>query len=573
MTQVSLEAFNSASKQYRYGSGEQDDIMSMDYTTAFADVKQVQEKLGGTESIVPPGSIGRVWFSGAAYTFVGANEQGDGAAGIILDHGTAVTMSEKGVIGIKAGAPVKDDLSMGCVEVASEHSTRLRVGTNLAIEVNASGKHEEEGQMTNSSDQSSDEKSMASFSIVVSKGGLNITCENGNIAFLGKNILLEASENIRMAATRSIQILSGYNPAKESVSTIGKLFGFDLPAPSGGDVIIKAGNYTLDTTKISTSSSSKDSKVGGSNREELGASQGVASYASAGDLNLSTSGYVNIASGQKMRIEAQGSPVNLAGIPGIPPIWAASQIQALQISVNNKSGIVGLPMLSIQVENGDFQTNIRGQGNYSITTQTGSASIVTGETNGILTAQPGDIYFEAKIGNFTGKSNLVSGLWGVTEAGLAIGAPGAPTDAIHVFNASVNGGLPGAVMRSTKGLSAMLGVQQVGMGIGLTPQASTNFIALNPTGGLASINGAMTATVNGALTTKILGSNTFSVTGANVSNITGANVANVTGLIANKSQTGITIESPGDITIKSSGKIDITAPGEIRVQGSAIYLN
>lgn len=571
MTNISKEALNAASSARQYGSPNTGSIT--DYETAWENIKQVKEKLDGTESIVPPGSISKVWLSGAAYTWVGANEQGDGAFGAHTDYGASFTISEKGIVGIKAAAPVKEDLTMGSLEISSEHATRLKVGTNLAIEVNASGKHDEEGAMTSSKDQSSEKKSMASFSINVSKGGLNITCENGNISLLGKNILLSASENIQLNATRSIQILAGYNPARESVGVIGKLFGFDLPAPSGGDVVIKAGSYTLDTNKIVNNTSAKQTKVGGSNSEDLGSSQGVSSYASSGDLNLSTSGFVNIAAGQKMRIEAQNSPVNLAGIPGIPPIWAASQIQGLEIAVNNKSGIVGLPTMSIQVENGDFQTNIRGQGNYSITTQTGSASIVTGETNGILAAQPGDIYFESKIGNFTGKSNLISGLWGVTEAGLAIGTPGAPTDAIHVFNASVNGGLPGAVMRSTKGLSAMLGIKQVGMGIGTTPQASTNFIALNPTGMLSKLNGTSTVTVNGALTTKVLGSNTFSVTGANV--------ANVTGLIANKSQTGIKIESPGDIQIiaqtdikmQASGTIDILNSGAINIVGSPIYLN
>lgn len=563
-SKITQEAFNTARNASQYGSPENGSIV--DYETAWEDIEQVKEKVDGTESIVPPGSIGRVWLTGAAYTWVGANEQGDGAFGVHTDYGASFTVSEKGVVGIKAAAPVKEDLTMGSLEVSSEHSTRLRVGTNLAIEVNASGKHDEEGDMTSSKDQSSDKKDMPAFSINVSKGGLNITCENGNIAFLGKNILLSASENIQLQSTRSIQILAGYNPARESASTIGKLFGFDLPAPSGGDVVIKAGSYTLDTNKIVNNTSAKQTKVGGSNSEDLGSSQGVSSYASSGDLNLSTSGFVNIAAGQKMRIEAQNSPVNLAGIPGVPPVWAASQIHGLEISVNNKSGIVGLPTMSIRVENGDFQTNIKGQGNYSITTQTGSASIVTGETNGILTAQPGDIYFESKIGNFTAKSNLVSGLWGVTEAGLAIGVPGAPTDAIHVFNASVNGGLPGAVMRSTKGLSAILGIKQVGMGIGTTPQASKNFIAFNPTGMISTINGASTIKVDGALTTSVTGANTF--------NVTGANVSNVTGLIANKSQTGIQIESPGNITMSAQGDIDIIAGGgDIRMTSNAIYLN
>lgn len=563
MTQISQQAFNSA-QTANYGNPDSGSIV--DYETAWDDIEQVKEKLDGTESIVPPASIGRVWLTGAAYTWVGANEQGDGALGVHTDYGASFTISEKGIVGIKAAAPVKEDLTMGSLEVSSEHATRLKVGTNLAIEVNASGKHEEEGSMTSSKDQSSEKKDMASFSINVSKGGLNVTCENGNIAFLGKNILLSASENIQLQATRSIQILAGYNPSRESASTIGKLFGFDLPAPSGGDVVIKAGSYKLDTNKIETTTSAKQTKVGGSNSEDLGSSQGVSSYASSGDLNLSTSGYVNIAAGQKMRIEAQNSPVNLAGIPGVPPVWAAAQIHGLEIAVNNKSGIVGLPTLSIKVENGDFQTNILGQGNYSITTQTGSASIVTGESNGVLSAQPGDIYFESKIGNFTAKSNLVSGLWGVTEAGLAIGTPGSATDAIHVYNASANGGgLPGAVMRSTKGTSSVLGIKQVGMGIGTTPQASTNFIALDPSGLLSTIGGQGTIKVNGALTTSVTGANTF--------NVTGANVANVTGLIANKSQTGITIESPGNITMKSSGTIDIEAPSIITIKGSAIYLN
>jgi hypothetical protein len=502
---VSNEALSAIRNQSQYGSPESPVEGLLDFDSAFEDVSQEHKKLEDTESIVPPGSLCRVWFSGAAYTFVGANEQGDGAVGVITDHGSSVTISEKGVVGIKAGAPVKEDLSMGNLEIVSEHATRLKVGTNFSIEVNASGKHEEDGEMTNSLDQSKDKKSQPAFSINVSKGGLNITCEDGNITFMGKNILFNAGENIQMTANRSISILAGYNPSRESMGVIGNLFGFDLPAASGGDVIIKAGNYILDTNKVSSTSSAREEKTGGAKSTEVGSTQGVDSYDSAGDLNLSSSGFVRVAAGQKLRIEAQNSPTNLAGIPSVPPIWATTQIPGMEISVNNKSGIVGLPALSIKVDNGDFLTNVTNTGNYSVTTSTGSISMVTGNKSGIISTNPGDIFFESKIGNFTGKSKLVSGLWGVTEAGVAIGEVGKATDAIHVFNASVNGDIPGAVMRSTKGIAAVLGVKQVGMGIGKTPQSSQNYIALNPSGLISKINGPYTQTITGATTIKVTG--------------------------------------------------------------------
>jgi hypothetical protein len=502
---ISNEALSAAKNQFQYGSPDSPVEGLLDFESAFEDVSQEHQKLDGTESIIPPGSISRVWFSGAAYTFVGANEQGDGAVGVITDHGSSVTISEKGVVGIKAGAPVKEDQSMGNLEIASEHATRLKVGTSFSIEVNATGKHEEEGEMTTSLDQSKTKKTQPAFSINVSKGGLNVTCEDGNITFMGKNIILNAGENIQMTANRSISILAGYNPSRESLGVIGNLFGFDLPAASGGDVIIKAGNYVLDTNKVSSTSSAREEKTGGSKSTEIGSTQGVDSYDSAGDLNLSSSGFVRVAAGQKLRIEAQNSPVNLAGIPSVPPIWAATQIPGMEISVNNKSGIVGLPALSIKVDNGDFLTNVTNVGNYSVTTSTGCINMTTGDKTGIISANPGDIFFESKIGNFTAKSKLVSGLWGVTEAGLAIGTPGKPTDAIHVFNASVNGDTPGAVMRSTKGIAAVLGTQQVGMGIGKTPQSSQNYIALNASGFISKINGPYTQTITGAATVKVSG--------------------------------------------------------------------
>lgn len=510
---ISNDAIANSLSGNNYGNPEDTGWQDLVFDDPYDSLEQVAESPDGTTSIVPPGSISRVWFSGAAYTFVGANEQGDGAAGVITDHGSSVTISEKGVVGVKAGAPVGDDPSMGRLELSSQHGTTVNVGTSLAIVVNSTGKHKEDGSFSNSSSQSSVDKKHPAFSINVSKGGLDITCEDGNIAFTGKNIILHAAENIQMTSQRSIQILAGYNPTRDAAGTIGKLFGFDLPAPSGGDVTIKAGKFTVDATTDTSSASTKTEKAGGMKISETGSSNATVSERSAGDKVISTTGNVLIQAGQKMRIEAQGNIVSSAALPSVPPIWATSQKETLAISVNKKPAPPATTAMSIEVENGDFTTNLFTLGNYAVNTQNGFLALLAGNKGGTVTSNPNDILIKSYQGNAAVES--VTGysiLSGKTQSGFVAGNSGAYSGAVAYlggYGYSQDDTTPGVTMKTQTGLTSILGKVQVGMGIGQSPTASTNFIALSPAGLLSQISGPATINGSGAVTITATGIMTF----------------------------------------------------------------
>jgi len=541
-------------------------------------------------SVVPP--FADVKINNDVTEWTAINNYGDSSFGKMSSTGAGILVDEKGTVKIRGAGPVAEDLTHGRVEITSQSNMRLNVGTSLSIDVNQSGKHNEDGDMSSSQSQSVEKKKYPAFSINVNNGGLDITCESGDIAFSGKNIILNASENITLNGTRAISLLAGFSAntaAIKAANSIGKLFGFELPVSGGGEVVIKAAKFINDTTTKVETASSTEAKSGGMNLAETGSSNGITSFQTSGDLDLSASGNVLLASGQKMRIEAQNSPVRLTGL-GTPPLWAATQLEALAIAVNKKN-VPTKTAFRVEVDSGDYITNVMKIGNYGVNTQNGSIGILSGNPAATFTGKPNDIILKSFKGDFIGESATGSaGLFARLQAGVGIGIPGKATDIVAVYSAGGNGGgSPGAIMRSIAGQSAMLGKTQVGMGIGMTPQASTNFLSFNPAGAIMKVTGPLTTNITGAVTTKItganttsitgantfnvIGANTFNVTGANTANVTGANIANVTGLVASKSQTGVQIESPGDITIKSQGKIDMTAPGDITISGGTIKLN
>ena len=291
------------------------------------------------------------------------------------------------------------------------------------------------------------------------------------------------------------------------------------------------------------------------------------SLRNAGDLNLSTSGNVWLAAGQKMRIEAQGTITNPTG-PAVPPVWGVSQQEALVIAVNKNNTPLNTAM-KIEVDNGDFVTKVSKIGDYAVVTDTGLLALLAGAgTATTYTGNPGDLVFKSYKGNIDGEAALQVGFLGGNAAGIGVGKAGVSTDFVAAYKPGFgyDKATGGVTMKTSTGIAAVLGKLQAGIGIGETPQASTNFLAFNPSGALLNITGATTIAATGAVTTQITGANTINVTGANTSNVTGANIRNVTGLVADKSQTGVTIESPGSITIKASTKVDIIGP-------SGIFLN
>jgi hypothetical protein len=516
-------------------------------------------------SLIPPSAD--VSIKNNTISFTAETPYGDSSFGTITSTGSHIAVDEKGTVKIKAASPVAEDLTCGRVEVESQTNFRLNVGTSFAINVNTSGQHDEEGDVSNSSTQSVDKKRYPAFSINVSNGGLDVECANGDIHFSGKNIVFNAAETLTLNATRAVNILAGFEGKEVFAKAAAGLFGFELPASGGGEVVIKAGKFINDSNVSSTSASKISEKAGGAKIQETGSSMGTTSLRQAGDLNLSTTGNVWLASGQKMRIEAQGMVTNTTG-PAIPPVWGASQQEALVIAVNKNSTPLNTAM-SIEVDNGDFNTKVSKIGDFSVITETGSIGVLAGAGKAsTFTGNPGDLILKSYKGNITGEAALQVGFLGGTAAGIGVGKNGVAEDFVAAYKPGFgyDKGSGGVTMKTSTGIASVLGKLQAGIGIGQTPQASTNFFAFNPSGALTNITGPLTNTISGAATTKITGSNTISITGANTSNVTGANVRNITGLVTDKSATGVTIESPGSITIKASTKVDIIGP-------SGIFLN
>ena len=516
-------------------------------------------------SLIPPSAD--VSIRNNTISFTAETPYGDSSFGTITSTGSHIAIDEKGTVKIKAASPVSEDLTCGRVEVESQTNLRLNVGTSLAINVNTSGQHDEEGKISNSSTQSVDEKRYPAFSINVSNGGLDIECADGDIHFSGKNIVFNAAETLTLNATRAVNILAGFEGTEVFAKAAAGLFGFELPASGGGEVVIKAGKFVNDANVSESSSSKTSEKTGGAKIQETGSSMSTTSLRNAGDLNLSTSGNVWLAAGQKMRIEAQGTITNPTG-PAVPPVWGVSQQEALVIAVNKNNTPLNTAM-KIEVDNGDFVTKVSKIGDYAVVTDTGLLALLAGVgTATTYTGNPGDLVFKSYKGNIDGEAALQVGFLGGNAAGIGVGKAGVSTDFVAAYKPGFgyDKGTGGVTMKTSTGIASVLGKLQAGIGIGETPGASTNFLAFNPSGAILNITGPLTTAVTGAVTTQITGANTINVTGANTSNVTGANVRNITGLVTDKSATGVTIESPGSITIKASTKVDIIGP-------SGIFLN
>jgi hypothetical protein len=524
-------------------------------------------------SLIPPSAD--VSIKNNTISFTAENPFGDSSFGTITSTGSHIAIDEKGTVKIKAASPVAEDLTCGRVEVEAQSNLRLNVGTSLAINVNTTGQHDEEGAISNSSTQSVDDKRYPAFSINVSNGGLDIECADGDIHFSGKNIVFNAAETLTLNATRAVNILAGFEGTEVFAKAAAGLFGFELPASGGGEVVIKAGKFVNDANVSESSASKTSEKTGGAKIQETGSSMSTTSLRQAGDLNLSTSGNVWLAAGQKMRIEAQGTVVNSTG-PAVPPVWGVSQQEALVITANKNSTPLDTAM-KIEVDNGDFVTKVSKIGDIGIITETGLIGVLAGAGKAAaFTGNPGDLVFKSYKGNIDGEAALQVGFLGGNAAGIGVGKAGVAKDFIAAFKPGFgyDKGTGGVTMKTSTGIASVLGKLQAGMGIGENPGASTNFLAFNPSGALLKITGPFTNSITGAVTTQITGANTFNVTGANTSNVTGANTANVTGLIANKSQTGVTIDSPGNVTIKADGSVNITAKTTVRIDGpSGIFLN
>lgn len=463
-------------------------------------------------SLIPPSAD--VTVKNNTISFTAENPYGDSSFGTITSTGSHIAIDEKGTVKIKASSPVAEDLTCGRVEVESQSNTRINVGTSLTINVNTSGKHDEENPISNSSTQSVDDKRYPAFSINVSNGGLDIECADGDIHFSGKNIVFNAAETLSLNATRAINILSGFEPSEIFAKAAAGLFGFELPTSGGGEVVIKAGKFVNDCNTSTTTSSKETSKTGAAKISETGSSMSTVSERTSGDKVIATTGNVYIQAGQKMRIEAQGSVVNTTG-PAVPPVWGVAQQEALVISAN-KNSTPKDTAFKVEVDNGDYITSVTKIGDVGIVTQTGLIGILAGAGNTkTYTGNPGDLILKSYKGNILGDAMKEASFIGKTIAGVGIGKPGATPDVIAAFapGFGYDEGTGGVSMKTTKGAASILGIQQVGMGIGTSPVASKNYIAFNPSGAISKITGPLDINVTGSTTIKPQGSVTIQASG------------------------------------------------------------
>ena len=514
-----------------YGGGDfkspwADTELAFDASKISWDATEALYPLEGCQvSLIPPSAdVGirnnNIWFTAE-------NPFGDSSFGIIGSTGSHFSVDEKGTIQVKAASPVSEDMTCGRIEIESQTNCRLNVGTSLAINVNASGQHDEEGDVSNSSTQSVDKKRYPAFSINVSNGGLDIECADGDIFFSGKNITMNAAETLTLNATRAVNILSGYEPTQVAAAALGGLFGFELPDSGGGEVVIKAGKFVNDATTIETNSVKNTEKTTGAKTTETGSPMGTNSVRQSGDLSLATSGNVWIAAGQKMRIEAQGTVVNPTG-PAVPPVWGSTQLENLLIAVN-KGNTPTTTAFKTEVHNGDWSTSIIGKGNAGIMTTTGSIALTGGLGEAELPdSKPGDILLDSMTGSLLGTAKLDAKFKGIKSAELGIGEEAVSTDFIK-FEPKLS------TLTVTKPLTV------TGTGT-LTSTLTGDF--------KNTITGAITNTITGAITTTQTGAYTNTITGAYKNTITGATTIDVTGALNLKSSgaikiTGTTVDIDG----------------------------
>ena len=474
-------------------------------------------------SIIPPSAdVGirnnNIWFTAE-------NPFGDSSFGIIGSTGTNFTVDEKGCIKLKAASPVSEDMTCGRIEIESQTNCRLNVGTSLAINVNASGQHDEEGDISNSSTQSVDKKRYPAFSINVSNGGLDIECADGDIFFSGKNITMNAAETLTLNATRAVNILSGYEPTAVAAKALGGLFGFELPDSGGGEVVIKAGKFVNDATTVTTSSVQNTEKTTGAKLAETGSPMGTTAIKQSGDLSMATSGNIWLAAGQKMRIEAQGTVVNPTG-PAVPPIWGSTQLENLVIAVN-KGNTPGKTVMKTEVWNGDWVTTLKGKGNAAIATTTGFIGLVGGRGDAeTLVGKPGDILLDSMSGSLLGTAKLDAKFKGIKSAELGIGKEAVSTDFLK-FEPKLS------TLTVTKPLTV------TGTGT-LTSTLTGDF--------KNTITGAITNTITGAITTTQTGAYKQTITGATDIDVTGALNLKSSGIIK-ITGTSVDIDGPSGINL------------------------
>ena len=176
------------------------------------------------------------------------NDEGDVQKKWITSAGTSMTFAEDGSI-IYTTSKRDGDVTSGRFDVSSQGSTRFKIGESLLIVVDNKNK------VVAAKDAGKEGPAMS----IVVYGNIDVSSVSGDINVKGKNINLNAENELKLSAGSKISLLSGkgkgQNESKET--TKGKE---EAKSEYGGVVEIKSGDFTVDTL-TSRKSSSMDYKV------------------------------------------------------------------------------------------------------------------------------------------------------------------------------------------------------------------------------------------------------------------------------------------------------------------------
>lgn len=239
------------------------------------------------------------------------NDDGDTQFKIISSDGKSITMAEDGSL-IFTTAKREGDPLTGRFDVRSQGSTRFLIGESLLIEV------ENKNDVVASKD--GDKKASKAFSLVV-YGNVDITAHGGDINVKGKNISLNASNELTLNAGSKISMLSGKGKGqKDSTKTSSSTQSTE--AEYGGLIEMKSGDLSIDGLTV-RQNSSVDYKIVSHEGANI-ASETLANYGiqSPGSFTIDVAGDMAEMVGGLKRTEIYGKSDPVTSIlPGQVEGW------------------------------------------------------------------------------------------------------------------------------------------------------------------------------------------------------------------------------------------------------------
>jgi len=176
------------------------------------------------------------------------NDQGDPQKKWIASNGTSMTFAEDGSV-IYTTSKREGDPNSGRFDVCSHGSTRFKIGEALLIVVDNKNK------VVAAKDGGKEGPAMS----ITVYGNIDVSSVSGDINVKGKNINLNAENELKLNAGSKISLLSGkgkgQNESKET--TKGKE---EAKSEYGGVVEVKAGDFTVGAL-TTRKSSSMDYKI------------------------------------------------------------------------------------------------------------------------------------------------------------------------------------------------------------------------------------------------------------------------------------------------------------------------